>query len=205
MHEAEAPSGRVVSSSSDSRQTAGHAETDRRSRLVLALLMTGVSLWTGCGSSQPTAPSPSPSQIAGTWHGEQRLTTLSGAECLAPDFDDLLKLPSQFHATLTQSGASVTAELDIDHTGSVCTFTGSLDGNTLVLSQIGCRGTRTLALSCANGAMRDLLPASETIHATIDGGTIAGIAAENDNVLVSGTGDRVAVLVAESSFTLTRQ
>lgn len=203
MHEPEVSPGRVVSPSTDSRQAAGHAGTDRRVRLVLALLMTGVSLWTGCGSSQSTAPSPS--QIAGTWLGEQRLTSLSGAECLAPALDDLLKLPSQFHATLTQSGVSVTAVLDIDHTGSVCTFTGPLDGNTLVLTQIGCSGTRTLALPCANGAMRDLLPASETIHATINGGTIAGIAAENDNVLVSGTGDRVAVLVAESSFTLTRQ
>jgi hypothetical protein len=53
--------------------------------------------------------------------------------------------------------------------------------------------------------MQDLRPASETIHATINGGTITGLAAQNDNVLVSGTGDRVAVLVAASSFTLTRQ
>jgi len=170
--------------------------------VIVALLLTGGLLWAGCGSSQPTAPSVL--QISGTWVGEQRLTSVTGAECLAPVFDELLTLPSQFRATVTQSGANVTAVLDIGHTGSVCTFSGSLDGNGLDLTQIECSGTGTLALSCGNGTMRDLRPASETIHATISGGTIIGLAMENDNVLVSGTGDRVAVLVAASSFTLTR-
>jgi hypothetical protein len=57
----------------------------------------------------------------------------------------------------------------------------------LVLTQIECSGIGTLALSCGNGTMRELRPASETIHAAINGGTITGLAAENDNVLVSGT------------------
>ena len=145
------------------------------------MLLASLSPGPGCGSYQPNAPSPP--QISGSWVGEQQLTTVSGAECLAATFDDRLKRPSQFHATLTQSGASVTATLDIDHTGSVC----------------------TLALACVNGAMRDLLPASETIHATIDNGTITGFAAENDDVVESGKGERVSVLVAESSFRLARQ
>jgi hypothetical protein len=172
-------------------------------RLLAALALTVALLATSCGSSQPTAPSVL--QVSGTWVGEQRLTSVAGAECLAPAFDELLTLPSQFRATVTQSGANVTAVLAIGHTGSSCTFSGSLDGNTLVLTQTECSGTGTLGLSCGNGTMTDLRPASETIHATIDGGTIIGLAAENDDVLVSGTGDRVAVLVAASSFTLTRQ
>jgi hypothetical protein len=130
---------------------------------------------------------------------------VAGADCLAPVFDELLTLPSQFRATVTQSGADVTAVLDIGHTGSSCTFSGSLDGNALVLTQTECSGTGTLALSCGSGTLRDLRPSSETIHATINAGTITGLAAETDDVFVSGTGNRVAVLVAASSFTLMRQ
>jgi hypothetical protein len=73
------------------------------------------------------------------------------------------------------------------------------------LTQTECSSAGTVALPCGNGTMRDLRPASETIHATIDGATITGLATENDEVLVSGARDRVSVLVAASSFTLTRQ
>ena len=67
---------------------------------------------------------PSIPQVSGVWLGEQTVGSFTGGECLAPVFQELLGFPSQFHATLVQSGNSVTASSDIDHTGAVCTLQG---------------------------------------------------------------------------------
>lgn len=120
-------------------------------------------------------------------------------------FQDLLGFPSQFHATVTQSGNSVMATLDIDHTGSSCTYTGSIAGNALVLTATSCTGTKVLAVPCSNGAVRGLLPQSEILRATVNGNSIFGSAVEDDNVIDSGTSNSVGTLVGNSSFTLTRQ
>jgi len=119
----------------------------------------------------------------------------TGGECLAPVFQELLGFPSQFHATLVRSGNSVTASSDIDHTGAVCTFKGTIVGNSLVLTETGCSETHTTALGCPNGDVRDLVPESESLHATIDGDRITGTAIETDGVIVSGTPDRAGTFV----------
>ena len=171
--------------------------------IALACLWLCAITFSGCGSSSPTTPSIP--QLSGVWLGEQTLTSFTGGECLAPVFQDLLGFPSQFHATLTQSGNRVTATLDIDRTGSVCTYAGAIAGNTLVLTATSCAGTKVQALRCSNGAVRDLLPASEILHATVSADSIAGSAVENDNVVVSGTSNRAGTFAGNSTFTLSRQ
>ena len=172
-------------------------------RSSIALACLGFSVL-GCGgASSPQAPS-SP-DVSGAWVGEQTLTSFTGGECLATVFQDLLEFPSQFHATLTQSGNRVTATLDIDHTGSVCTYTGSIAGDALVLTATSCTGTKVLAVPCPNGAVRGLLPQSESLRATVKDNSIAGSAVEKDNVVESGTMNTVATFVSNSLFTLTRQ
>ena len=157
----------------------------------------------GCGSSSPITPSIA--NVSGVWLGEQTLKSFTGGECLAPLFDDLLGFPAQFHATLTQSGHTVTATSDIDRTGDVCNYTGSIDGNVLVLTATGCTKARTVGLRCTNGALRDLLHASVNLRATVNGDGITGTALEIDSVLVSGTAGNVGMLSGNSSFSLKRQ
>ena len=159
-------------------------------------------LSSGCSSSPPVTPSNA--QVSGVWLGEQTVRKFTGGECLAPVFQELLGFPSQFHATLVQSGNSVTASSDIDHTGAVCTFKGTIVGNSLVLTETGCSETHTTALGCPNGDVRDLVPESESLHATIDGDRITGTAIETDGVIVSGTPDRAGTFVGTSSFEMTR-
>jgi hypothetical protein len=172
--------------------------------VTLFSLALGLLLASACGSTPPTAPAP-PLQVSGIWLGEQTVTTFTGGECLAPLWQELVGLPSQFRATLTQSGTSVTAVLDIDHTGDVCTYTGSIDGSALTLTSTSCTPSRTLGLSCLNGARRDLLAESGTLHATLNGASMAGIAVERDVVVESGTAILVDRLAADSTVTLTRQ
>jgi hypothetical protein len=162
-------------------------------------------LLAACGSIHAPTPTPTPAQASGVWLGEQTVTNFTGGECVAPGFEGFVGLPSQFHATLTQSGASLTGTLDIDHTGGVCTYAGTIDGNALQLTATGCTASKAVAFRCPNGALRDVLQGSEVLHATVEGNTITGTALEIDNVVVSGTSDSVATLVSQSSFTLTRQ
>jgi hypothetical protein len=176
----------------------------RRARVGVASLGVTV-LISGCGSSPQTRPSPSPAQLSGVWTGEQTVTDFTGGECLGSAFEGFVGLPSQFHATLTQSGNSLTATLDIGHTGDVCTYTGTIEGSALQLTVTSCTESKTVGLRCANGALRDVLPASEAVHATAEGNTITGTALEIDNVVVAGTSDSVGALVSHSSFALTRQ
>jgi hypothetical protein len=179
--------------------------TARVGKLRAGLACLGLSLLmsAGCRSSSPATPSTP--QLSGAWLGEQSVTSMAGGECLEPLFDEVLALPSQFRATFTQSGRSVTATLDIDHSGAVCSYAGSIDGNVLHLAAISCTPSKTVGLSCANGNLRDLLLTSETLQADVTGNAMIGHATENALIVASGTAREVSKWVAESSFTLTRQ
>lgn len=173
--------------------------------VVLACLGLSVVMSSGCGSPSPVIPSPPQPQVSGAWLGEQTLTDFTGAECLSPAFEELMGFPSQFHATFSQSGNTVAATLDIDHTGGVCDYAGTIDGDALTLTATGCRNTTTLAVPCGNGALRGLLPVSETLRVTVNGNTMTGRAAEIDNVVLSGTSTTVSTLIGNSTITLARQ
>jgi hypothetical protein len=97
------------------------------------------------------------------------------------------------------------ASMDIDHTGAVCTFDGALDGDQLTLTTSSCSGATILAVACATGELRGLLPQSESLRATISSNRIDGSAIENDNVVLSGTNGTVGRFTGRSSFVLTRQ
>jgi hypothetical protein len=113
-------------------------------------------------------------------------------------------LPSQFRATLAQSGNKVTGVLDINHTGGVCDYEGRIDGDALVIASVSCRETRADDITCSADAMRDLVLRTETMTATVSGDTIRGTAAETDDVFISGTTTPLDPLVSASSFVLTR-
>jgi hypothetical protein len=161
-----------------------------------------VLVMAACGSSTPTAPSAP--DVSGPWLGEVTLSDFDGGECLAGTFHDIAGLPGQFHATLMQTGARVTATMDIDHTGAVCTFTGSIQGDQLLLAATNCSDPRIVALSCPNGTSRGMLPNNESLRATVASTSITGTALENDNVVVSGTTISVGQFTGRSTFVLSR-
>jgi hypothetical protein len=163
----------------------------------------GLSTLPACTSAIPGIPSPP--DLTGAWIGEQTLTDLSGGDCLGPALQDVLGLPSQFHATLAQSGNKLTASLDIDHTGGRCDYEGSIVGDSLVLTMVDCHGAKGIGLSCPAGGVRDLVLQSESLQAKVNGGTIRGTATEADDVRVSGMSTSVGLLIGTSSFNLIRQ
>lgn len=160
-----------------------------------------------CGTSHAPATTPTAStpQVAGAWLGEQRITAMNGGECLGEALADQVGLPSQFHAAFAQTGSQITATLDIDHTGDVCTYTGTLAGTTLDLTTSGCTEPRLLGFHCPNGAVRDVRPKSASLHATVMGDTLVGTAVETDTVFAAGSGEPIDTWVIGSSFTLARQ
>lgn len=175
-----------------------------RLRATLICAAAGL-LFPACGgSTHVTAPS-IPQVVTGAWLGEQRITAMAGGECLGAALQDQVGLPSQFHASFTQDGSRVTATLDIDHTGDVCTYTGTLDGTTLDLTAADCSESRLLGFRCPNGGLRDVRPKSASLHAILTGATIAGTAVETNTVFTAGTSDPIDPWVITSSFTLARQ
>src|SRR4051812_17552388 len=172
-------------------------------RVRAAAACLGIAaLLAGCGNS-PSAPSVP--QVSGAWLGEQTVTDAIGGDCLAAVFPDLIGFPSQFHATVTQTGERLSATLDIDHTGALCTYTGTLTGNTIDLTATNCTASKQLGFRCGNASTRDLLHVAGTLHGTITGAAITGTALETDSVVVSGTSESVAPLLFNSSFRLMRQ
>jgi hypothetical protein len=162
-----------------------------------------------CGSSSgasPATPTPAVPQISGEWLGEETVATLDGGECLAaPLQKDLVGFPGQFTGTFTQSGSAVTASLDIDHTGAVCNYSGTISGTSLTLEMTGCTPTHTQPVSCPGGGTRDLVLLAEHVTASIAADRMTGTFEETDNILVSGSTTSVGTLAARGPFLLMRR
>jgi hypothetical protein len=170
--------------------------------LLFALLSASV-----CGSpASPTVPAPPVPQISGNWLGEETVASLDGGECLGPPLrKDLVGFPGQFSGSFMQNGSSVTATLDIDHTGAVCSYSGTINGSSLTLDMTGCTPTSGMAVSCPEGGSRNLLLLSEHVTAVIAGDSISGTFAETDNILISGSTTSVGTLGTAGPFTLMRR
>ena len=166
--------------------------------------VAGAAAMSGCGSSSAPA-APSPRQVSGAWLGEQTATAFADGECLAPVLQDIVGLPGQFHAAIDQSGTALSATLDIDHAGAVCTYSGTVEGQSVDLVQISCTQPTQGVVTCGNGARRSLRPLSERLHATLAAASLAGTAVEQDEVLDAETGRVVSVLQITGTFTLARR
>lgn len=179
------------------------------STLRLGLIGAAVCLVaTSCGAAHsPTPPTPPPlfPNLAGVYLGEQTLTSAEGADCLQPIFDDLVGVPIQFHATITQDADRVTATMDVDHTGAECTYVGTIQPNHVTLNSTSCTEPKTLALACSNGDRRDLRPVSLSLILALAAAPLQGVVVENDRVLESGTARNVDTLSALGRVTLVRQ
>ena len=92
----------------------------------------------GCGDAPTPRPSPTPASVPGEWLGEQQVTDEAGGEGAAPVFEDVWRLPSQFPASVTQVGSTLTAVMDIDRTGATCTYSGAIDANVITLTMTSC-------------------------------------------------------------------
>jgi hypothetical protein len=178
-----------------------------KSHVTFGFLLLALISASSCGSSAtPIIPTPPVPEISGDWLGEETVTDLSGGECLQSDLQKaLVGLPSQFGGSITQAGSRVTATLDIDHTGAVCNYSGTIDGSSLTLDMTGCTPSHATALSCPAGGARGLSLLMEHITAVIAGDRISGTFAESDNILVSGSTTSVGTLDTGGPFTLMRR
>lgn len=175
--------------------------------LTFTFLMFALLSGSSCGSYESSMiPTPPVPQISGDWLGEETVATLDGGECLTSALQkDLVGFPSQFSGSFVQTGSSIFAMLDIDHTGAVCNYSGSISGGALALEMTGCTSTHPKAVSCPSGGARELSLMAEHLTAVIAGDRISGTFSETDNILISGSTTSVGTLGTGGSFTLTRR
>jgi hypothetical protein len=151
-------------------------------------------------------PAPPIPQISGDWIGEETVAGLTGGDCLTAALEkDLVGFPGQFSGTFAQTGASISATLDIDHTGAVCNYSGTVNGASLTLDMTGCTSTSAMAVSCPAGGARNLVLLTEHVTAGITGDRISGNFAETDNILLAGSSTSVGTLGTNGSFILMRR
>jgi hypothetical protein len=174
--------------------------------VAFALLVCASCSTASCGSAPSMIPTPAVQQISGEWLGEETVASLDGGECLASALEkDLVGLPGQFTGSFVQTGVNVTATLDLDHTGAVCSYSGTIDGNSLALDMTGCVATNGTPISCPAGGARDLRLLAEHVTAVIADDRISGTFAETDDILISGSTTSVGTLGTAGSFTLVRR
>jgi hypothetical protein len=176
-------------------------------RVSFTCLAFVLFLTSSCGSSySPASPAPPVPQLSGDWLGEVTVTSLDGGECLAPALQkDLVGFPGQFTGRVTQAGANLSVTLDIDQTGAICTYAGTINGNSITLDKTSCTRANVSAVSCPAGGARELVLQAEHLTATISGDRISGTFAETDIILVSGSDTSVGTLATSGPFILMRR
>jgi len=170
---------------------------------VAVLALIGSS---SCGSDTPTAPSPPPiAQIAGVWRGTARTTSVTGGECVGSILQSAVGGTDSISASVSQSGASVTAAVTTLSSGGVVNYTGSVGASALQLSWTNCTSCNLVGIRCPNVAPRDIRLLNSSITGTVTGNAISGTEVDTYNVVVSSTGAGVGSMTINTSFTASRQ
>lgn len=162
-------------------------------------------LTVACGSDTPTGPTgQSVVDVAGVWNYASTLNTVSGGDCVGAIYQTVVGTAARGTASITQSGANLTATTRSSSDGSSCQFSGTAGSNSIALGWQTCDAGRVSSIQCANGARRDIAMVTNSVNATMSGSSGTGTQAISYNVFNAGTTTGVGVLVLNASFTMTK-
>ena len=122
---------------------------------AIAIAVCGLVSACNGGASTPTSPSPPPpANIAGDWTGTLTFTPFTGGQ----------RLIIAVTASMTQSGANVTGQLNTQFTdGTRGTLSGTMSGTQLqatisLANNAGCEGSASISGSVTSGTLRWTIP-----------------------------------------------
>jgi len=147
--------------------------------LIAALL--GVS---GCGSA-PTAPTPL--DLTGHWTASATISKAVGGDCVGPTITQtMIGVVRPYSIQLVQTGTTVTGSVTNPSTGGAWTVSGTVSspdpGAHLSLHSTASTNAPQLGFTCSDGSIRDILPVSLAISATVTNkNAITGTYTEDTN------------------------
>jgi hypothetical protein len=182
----------------------------RSAQTALVVLMVALPWVSGCGSS---APSPTVIDITGLWTGTATISKAVGGDCVGPTITQtMIGVVRTYSIQLTQTGTTVAGTVTNPGTGGVWTVsgtvgTGSTNGSSVLLNSTTSTNGPQLGFVCSDGSIRDILPLTLKISATITNGkTITGTYTEdtNENIEPGGAPVTTGGMRLTSNLTMSR-
>ena len=176
----------------------------------LVALIVALLCGSGC-SSTPTAPTPI--DITGLWTGSATISKAVGGDCVGPTLTQTsVGVIRTYSIKLTQAGTAVTGTVTNPSTGGVWTVSGtvsgsSIAGSTVLLNSTSSTNGPQLGFVCSDGSIRDIVPSSLAVSATITNGqTITGTYTEdtNENIEPGGASITTGGMRLTSNLTMSR-
>ncbi len=172
------------------------------SALALMLIAMVSTCSGGCGGETSTTPTqPTMAQVAGTWQGTMRATSVVG-QC-APILQYMVGGTSQFTVRLTQAGSSLAGTVELD--GGTCDVTGSAGQNTITLATTVCRAREIIFFFVCEGSNAEFVVHSLNLEATITGPSAAGKYTYSDDIRMPVGGPVAGVLTQNGDASMSRQ
>jgi len=178
---------------------AGH---DVWTGLVAIAIACIVSVWTTACSS-PTAPAANAgNRVAGAWLASATLGSASGGECVGATLQASPGRREVFTVAIRQDGNALEATVASQGNGTLCAYSGSVNGTDLTLQLTSCQADRVLAVACGDGQLRDVQLARGTISASANPhpGTASAKKASSWNVSAAGAGPPLGRLSLTADF-----
>jgi len=171
---------------------------------IIVAMALGCVVGCGGGAESPTGPS-AIAQVAGVWGLTTTVTSVSGGECFAGLFQQLVGTRATGTIQIQQSGAGLTATTTDDESGSSCTYSGTAGSNSIAVNTTSCTASDVIGVSCPNGSgLRNIRLQTGGVNATMSGNTLTGTAAETYNVTTAG-GTGVGTLTVNYAFSANRR
>jgi hypothetical protein len=176
-------------------------------RITTRAALLAASLFAvGCESAVPapttTSPSPFVAQLAGVWNGTLTLTSAGGGHCVPSTMT--IGGTEAVSMAVVQDNVDLTARVASATTGISCNYSGRATLNSAVLDSSSC-DSQMRVVTCGDGSIRDLKLIGSSITANVQGGVATGTAAYTYNVFVTGKTEGAGSLVANYTYTASRQ
>jgi hypothetical protein len=139
--------------------------------------------------------------VAGGWDHRIVPTAVTGEECVVNLFRTVVGGTASGWITMTQSGATLSANMFEQLSGKSCTLSGVASRRSFVLHWTACDADEYRELTCGPGMRRDMrLDTFEIEAQLVDGGAV-GTANETWSVYDVGSTVRIGDFAITSTFT----
>jgi hypothetical protein len=132
--------------------------------------------------------------------GHITLRSVSGGECVGATLQSSAGSRDIFAAHIQQTDSTLTATVGYQGNQTSCSFTGSVNGDTVSLTMASCQADRVRSFRCANGEVRDLQLATDAMSGHASSGYGTGTETSTWRVTAPGSATSLGTLTVSADF-----